>query len=246
MSSFPAYDHVIQAATGMMALQGDGTPGTPPIKVGFPVIDFATGMVASTALVSAVLRRARGDMSPIELDVSMVDSAMMLMNSMVAITRANGQAPKPAGNRGFVGSPGAETLPTKNGYISLGANTINQFRTLCHILGRPELAEPPYLPAGLPDGAFLTNMASDQLRHVLVAALADFEAADLEQQLTSAGVPAAKVRDLHQYLTELYPQTPGIDLPGDEAVMGAGFRWLGEAVPEVAPAPRLGEHTAEI
>jgi crotonobetainyl-CoA:carnitine CoA-transferase CaiB-like acyl-CoA transferase len=42
----PAYDHVIQAATGMMSLQGDD-PKAPPIKVGFPVIDIATGMSAA-------------------------------------------------------------------------------------------------------------------------------------------------------------------------------------------------------
>src|SRR5579872_273015 len=37
-ASRPAYDHVIQAATGMMSLQGDD-PNAPPVKVGFPVID---------------------------------------------------------------------------------------------------------------------------------------------------------------------------------------------------------------
>ena len=54
-----AYDHVIQAATGMMALQGSG-PDDPPIKVGFPVIDIATGMSAAEAILAAVIRRAAG------------------------------------------------------------------------------------------------------------------------------------------------------------------------------------------
>ena len=244
-AELPAYDHVIQAATGMMALQGDGESDGAPVKVGFPVIDFATGMSAATAVIAAVLRRARGDKSPIELDVSMVDSALMLMNSTVSMTHATEKAPKPAGNRGFVGSPGAETLPTKDGYISLGANTIGQFRTLCQILGRPELAEPPYLPSGLAEGAFLTNMATNELREKLVVALRDFAAGKLEDKLIAAGVPASKVRNLHEYLTEVYPQTPGIDLPETDGVLGCGFRWLREPTPELPPAPRLGEHTEE-
>ena len=141
--------------------------------------------------------------------------------------------------------PGAETLPTKDGYISLGANTITQFRTLCQILGRPELAAPPYLPDGLPDGAYLSNMATDELREGLIEGLKNFEAGDLETQLTSAGVPAAKVRNLHEYLTEVYPETPGIDLSNSEGVFGSGFRWLGEDEVELPPAPKLGEHTDE-
>ncbi|MEM8860572.1 MAG: CoA transferase [Chloroflexota bacterium] len=244
-AGFPAYDHVIQAATGMMALQGDGDPDAAPIKVGFPVIDFAAGMMAATAILAAVLRRARGDTAPIELDVSMVDSAMMLMGSTASMVRAFDRAPKPAGNRGFVGSPGAETLPTKDGYISLGANTIGQFRTLCQILGRPELAAPPYLPDGLPEGSYLSNIATDELREELIKGLEKFEAGALEERLTSAGVPAAKVRNLHEYLTEVYPETPGIDLPNSDGVFGSGFRWLGEELVELPPAPSLGEHTEE-
>ena len=57
-ASRPAYDHVIQAATGMMSLQGDN-PQAPPIKVGFPVIDIGTGMLAANAILAALLRRAR-------------------------------------------------------------------------------------------------------------------------------------------------------------------------------------------
>jgi len=50
MAQTPAYDHVIQAATGMMKLQGNGDDSAEPIKVGFPVIDTGTGLIAATAL----------------------------------------------------------------------------------------------------------------------------------------------------------------------------------------------------
>jgi crotonobetainyl-CoA:carnitine CoA-transferase CaiB-like acyl-CoA transferase len=78
-SGFGAYDHVIQAATGMMLLQGDAADST-PVKVGFPVIDIATGISAAEAILAAVIRRLRGDGAPITLDVSMVDSALALMS----------------------------------------------------------------------------------------------------------------------------------------------------------------------
>ena len=53
----PAYDHVVQSAMGMGMLQGEA--GQDPVKVGFPVIDSATGMVAAQAILAALFRRER-------------------------------------------------------------------------------------------------------------------------------------------------------------------------------------------
>ena len=131
-----AYDHVIQAATGMMALQGSGADAA-PVKVGFPVVDIATGISAAEAILAALIRRLRGDEGPITLDVSMVDSALALMAGPAAVTQATGRAPDRVGNRGFVGSPGAETFATADGHLSVAANTMGQFATLCRLLGRP-------------------------------------------------------------------------------------------------------------
>ena len=235
-----AYDHVIQAATGMMALQGG--PGDTPIKVGFPVIDIATGMSAAEAILAAVVRRLRGDTAPITLDVSMVDCALALMSGPAANTIATGRVPSRVGNRGFVGSPGAETFATSDGHISVAANTMGQFATLCRLLGQPELARPPHVPVGLPAGAFLADAATDALRGRLSAAFAVCQAATLEDALNEAGVPAARVRDLGEYLTELYPLTPGIGVAGEPFALGPAFRESGGEAPSLPLAPRLGAH----
>ena len=240
-----AYDHVIQAATGMMALQGSGA-GQPPVKVGFPVIDIATGMSAAEAILAALIRRLRGDTAPIELDVSMVDCALSLMSGPTANTLATGKAPERVGNRGFVGSPGAETFATSDGHISVAANTMGQFRVLCRLLGRPDLAMPPFVPAGLSSGGFLANAATDELRRELTAAFAISRADQLETELNDVGVPAAKVRDLGEYLFQVYPQTPGIGIDGEPLTLGPAFRWIDEPSPALPPAPRLGADTETI
>lgn len=237
-----AYDHVIQAATGMMSLQGD--PDDPPIKVGFPVIDIATGMSAAEAILAAIVRRLRGDTSPITLDVSMVDSALALMSGAAANAIATGKAPPRVGNRGFVGSPGAETFATADGHISVAANTMGQFATLCRLLGQPELASPPHVPEGLPAGAFLADAATDDLRRRLSAAFAVSRAAKLEAALNKAGVPAARVRDLGEYLAELYPLTPGIGVAGEPVALGPAFRGGNGEATSLPPAPKLGADNA--
>ena len=237
-----AYDHVIQAATGMMALQGSGAD-EPPVKVGFPVIDIATGMSAAEAILAALIRRLRGDAAPITLDVSMVDCALALMSGPAANTLSSGLAPERVGNRGFVGSPGAETFATADGHISVAANTMGQFAILCRLLGRPELTMPPYLPTGLSSGAFLANAATEELRGELARAFATASADALETALNEAGVPAARVRDLGEYLSELYPQTPGIGIEGEPLALGPAFRWVGQPATSLPRAPHLGEHT---
>lgn len=233
-----AYDHVIQAATGMMTLQGG--PNDPPIKVGFPLIDIATGMSAAEAILAAIVRRLRGDTAPITLDVSMIDCALALMSGPAANTFASGKAPPRVGNRGFVGSPGAETFATSDGHISVAANTMGQFATLCRLLGHPELASPPHVPPGLPAGAFLADAATEDLRRELSAAFAASHAGRLEVALNQAGVPAARVRDLGEYLAELYPLTPGIGVPGEPVALGPAFRGGDGPPPTLPPAPRLG------
>lgn len=238
-----AYDHVIQAATGMMALQG--SEGDAPIKVGFPVIDIATGISAAEAILAAIIRRLRGDTAPITLDVSMVDCALALMSGPVANTIATGKTPDRVGNRGFVGSPGAETFATSDGHISVAANTMGQFTTLCRLLGRPELACPPNLPSGLSEDAFLADVATDGLREQLAGAFAAASAGVLEKALNEAGVPSARVRDLANYLSEIYPQTPGIGIDGEPVALAPAFRWGDAGPPSLPPAPRLGADTEE-
>ena len=52
-----AYDHVIQATSGIMA--STGTEEVNPIKIGAPAVDYATGTMGAFALASALFQRER-------------------------------------------------------------------------------------------------------------------------------------------------------------------------------------------
>src|SRR5664280_2151045 len=52
-----AYDHVIQATSGIMAMTG--TKEVNPIKFGSPAVDYATGMTGAFALSAALFQRER-------------------------------------------------------------------------------------------------------------------------------------------------------------------------------------------
>ncbi len=90
MAGRPAYDHVIQAATGMAYMAG--TEGDPPIKTGFPVVDAATGMQAALAILAGLRERDRLGCA-VQLDVSMTGAALQLMYSFACEALTSGTSP---------------------------------------------------------------------------------------------------------------------------------------------------------
>jgi crotonobetainyl-CoA:carnitine CoA-transferase CaiB-like acyl-CoA transferase len=195
-----AYDHVIQALTGMTMLAG--VEGGPPLKTGFPVVDAATGIVGALAIVVALRERDRTGAGCF-LDVSMWASALQLMYPFACETLASGQEIARVGNKGYSGSPGADTFATRDGWLALGANTPKHIATLMRVLGVPDEAVAPLLERADDDGpAFARARDPQAFRALLAARLADASAAELEPALNAQGVPAARVRTLREFTQE--------------------------------------------
>ncbi|RPH44545.1 MAG: CoA transferase [Burkholderiales bacterium] len=245
-----AYDHVVQAFTGMMSLQGE--EGDPPIKVGFPVIDAAAGMVAAQSVLAALLRRVRSGEGAY-LDVSMAQAAVHLMLSPAVQAAFEGRDRPRPGNRGFSGSPGAATFRCADGWIATAANTPAQFATLCRALGIEAVLQDPALVdvEALARGAgFVVPRDPGALHARIAAAFETWQAAALESALAALGVPAARVRTLAEFMGEwgqgglaTAPVTR-VGYPGGAVLdVGSGAKWDRRAPEAPGRAPRLGEHT---
>lgn len=247
-----AYDHVVQAAVGMNLMQGE--EGQEPIKVGFPVIDTATGMVAAKSILAALMRRFRFGEGA-HLDISMAQAALQLMWPDAARALVTGKDAPRVGNRGFSGSPGAATFRCSDGWIATAANTAEQFGALCTALGLAAMPQDAELidQGALRHGGFV--VAKDMARaHALLArAMAGQRVDPLEARLAAASVPCAKLLGLSELLAQAtagdlmslpvrktaYPNGVFTDFGGGCVV----DRQAGTPLP---PAPRLGQHTAEL
>lgn len=251
-ASRPAYDHVVQSAMGMSCLQGDAAQD--PMKVGFPVVDTATGMVAAQAITTALLRRFRTGRGA-HLDISMAQAALQLMWPEVAKVAHSGEDSPRVGNRGFTGSPGAATFPCADGWLSTAANTPAQFRALCEELGLPELPDDPALIdlAATAASGFVAARDAERLHTHITTAMRRCSLADLETALSARGVPCAPVRTLSQALAAVTTGTR-MTLPlrqtpypgGTVRDFAGGYLADGEAGPALGPAPRHGQHTGDI
>ena len=233
-----AYDHVIQATSGIMA--ATGTPEVNPIKFGAPAIDYATGTMAAFALAAALFQRERNGRGQ-RIDLAMLDVAMMLQASHVAGYLRTGQDPKPGGNKHLHATNSA--YATRDGLVMLGASNLRQQQRLWAALERPDMAK-------------ADNAARAAGREHEEAVLAEImltrTAEEWEIFLQSRHVPAARVRRMEETLADPHLATRGVvhrfeeGAPGVEGAFGvpvAAFR-LAHGGPQVdSPPPRLGEDT---
>src|SRR2546425_11745274 len=129
-----AYDHVIQATSGIMPMTG--TKEVNPVKFGSPAIDYATGMTGAFALAAALFQRERSGRGQ-RIDMAMLDVAMILMSSHLTGYLRNGAHPKPSGNQHPHATNSA--YPTRSGLLMLGASNLRQQRRLWTVLARPDM-----------------------------------------------------------------------------------------------------------
>src|ERR1700738_316316 len=177
-----AYDHVIQATSGIMAMTG--TKDVHPIKFGSPAVDYATGMTGAFALSAALFQRERTGRGQ-RIDMAMLDVAMIMMSSHITGYLRNGVHPKPHGNRHPHATNGA--FETSDGLVMLGASNLRQQRRLWTVLERSDMIK-------------RTNDERDADHDREIAVLAEImltrSADEWEEFLQARHVPAARVRPL--------------------------------------------------
>lgn len=249
-----AYDHVVQALTGMMMMSGDNDDA-PPLKVGFPVIDVAVGMLGALSIVAAVHRRSRepeGRRGQY-IDASMVQASLMLMYPNASSFLTHRTEPKRDGNRGYSGSPAADTYRCADGWLATAANTPSQFRKLCAVIGLEMLCSDAraldLASFNASGGGFVIARDLPYVRQCFQDAFATRSATDMETQLNAAGVPAARVRKLGEFLDEVQSgnaialrATSYVQQGGREVrTPGLGFSYRFDGAPSTTGAPSLGQ-----
>lgn len=245
LSKRAAYDHVVQGMCGIMTTTG--TPDSLPNKVGAPYIDYATGLNAAFAILAAVMQ-AKIDGKPHQVDVSMLDSAMMLMSSMVCDTATLGTDHGAYGNEAFSRSPSSGAFETTSGTLMIAANNDRQFKNMCAALGREDILVDDRwaLPANRRDN-------KDSLRQAIEQTIASNSADYWEQKFEDHGVPAARVRTVHEVLSAPHLQARGITqstevpgLPQKAGLPTIGFKADTQNIGPTVPPPALGADTAAV
>jgi len=241
----PAYDHVVQAMSGIMCTTG--TEETGPTKVGAPYVDYGTGLNAAFAILAALRERDRTGESQ-RVDVSMLDTTLTLMANNVVTTASTDVELPPLGNEAASRAPssGCFTCGDDN-LLMVAANNERQFADLCAAAGHPEWSD----DARWSD-PIVRRQHQGALRDKLNSAFAAHSAAHWEAELVTRGVPASRVRSLRNLIDEGQPSARGLlnkvavgtdDTP--VTLTGAGFQLNGHSLGPRGTAHPAGAHNAE-
>ncbi|MCA9830730.1 MAG: CoA transferase [Dehalococcoidia bacterium] len=239
-----AYDGAVQAASGMMLV--NGIDGQGPLRVGFPVVDAAAGMTAAFAVASALYRRAQTGEGQY-LDIGMLEAALSLMSPVVNAYLISGVPPAQMGNTSVTGQPTADVFPAADGFLQVTALTAQQLRALWTALGRPEMADDPRMATVESQAA---NAAS--IRTVLEECLRERGVAEWVTRLGAAGVPCSPVLSLPDALAQeqlafrdaLTPIENPLGIDGmAPAVVNAAFMATPDGPHGSTAAPLVGQHT---
>jgi crotonobetainyl-CoA:carnitine CoA-transferase CaiB-like acyl-CoA transferase len=242
-SERPGYDLIAQAMSGIMSVTGEA--GGPPVKCGIPVADLSAGLLCAVGILGACLARTstgRGQ----AVDTSLYDAALAMSVWETAELWATGRAPERLGSAHRVNAP-YQALPTRDGYLTLGANNGRLWARLCAALDRPDL---------LADQRFAGNTDRvrnrDELAAELGRTLSERDTDEWLGLLAEAGVPAGPIRDYRESCAD--PHTLAremvveLDHPTEGRVRSLGIPVkLSETPGRIRRVPpRLGEHTDEI
>ena len=246
-----AYDHVIQATSGIMA--STGTEEVNPIKIGAPAVDYATGTMAAFALASALFQRERTGKGQ-HIDLAMLGVAMMMQASLMTGYFRNGTEPKPHGNKQPFATNSA--YDAKQGMVMIGASNLRQQARFWRAVERPDMIK-------------TDNEARIDDREREAAVIADIiktkTADEWEVYFQARHVPAARVRRMAEAVADPHFRDRRVfhhfdDVPGVDGPVGvplAAFKFA-HGGPSIETPPRemgadseavlseLGYSTAEI
>jgi crotonobetainyl-CoA:carnitine CoA-transferase CaiB-like acyl-CoA transferase len=215
-ASWPGYDYLMQAETGLMSLTGE--PGGAPCRFGTSIIDCMTGMTGAAALLACVLRAKRSGKG-CDVDASLFDVALHQLTYMGTWYLNEGEAASRQPRSAHYSLTPVQTFPSADGWLFVMCMTDRFWTELLEALSRRDLAA---------DARFATQAARLEHRAALTEILdAEFRRRRTADwlKLLSGRVPVAPINDLRQALDNPFVAATGMIRPAPHSER-AGFRVL--------------------
>lgn len=234
----PGYDYVVQAMSGLMSLTGPAEGEA--CRVGVPISDIVAGLFAVNSILAA-LRYSECSGQGQYLDVSLLETQIAALVNVAGGYLADSQNPRRYGNQHPNIVP-YQVFEGSDRPFVVAAGNDRQFRHLCRVVERPDLAE---------NKQYSSNPQRVKNREELVRVLSECFAARSADHwiraLLEAGVPAGLIQGVAEALEDPHIAARGLIQEAE------GFRSLrypvrlSETDARIRRLPpRVGENTAEV
>lgn len=241
--NMPGYDFIIQAMSGLMSITGTKESG--PQKSGVAIVDILTGLYACIGIQAALLERVQSGKGQ-KLDISLYDSAVSALVNIGSNYLMEEKVPATLGNMHANIVP-YQTFQTLDGEMVIAVGSDNQYKALCHVLGKPEYAA---------DERFLTNPNRVEHRDILVPLLQEIfitqETKYWQEQCRNNNIPSGPIQSLEEVVNDKQLQsrdmfiTQNHPTAGKIKLIGSPLKLSRTPVQMKYHPPNPGEHNEEI
>ncbi len=240
----PGYDIIGQAMGGIMSVTG--WPDSPPTRTGTAIADVLAGLFTCIGILSALAARrtlGRGQ----QVDVSLVDSVVSAMETIIQIYLVDQREPQRVGNRYEFIYP-YDSFPAKNGWVVIGIGNDKLWREFCTAIGRDELLAVQDYKTNIDrvrnHEGVKQVVAEWTLRHD-VKQIVDFL---LQKRIPCAPIYGVKDIAEDDHIVKAREMIIDVDHPvaGSTKIVGLPIKLSQTPAAVQAPAPLLGQHTDDI
>lgn len=239
--AWPGYDYLMQAEAGFLSLTGE--PDGPPARFGLSMVDFMTGSLMATGLLSAVIgaqRTGRG----CDVDTALLDTALHQLSYPATWFLNEGEETARLERSAHPSVVPSQLFETADGWIFLMCQLPKFWTVFCETAGRSDLLENPDYSDLAARRANKEALQADLDAFFSTRPTRDWVA------LLGGKVPIAPVHSVAEALTA--PTAQHMIETVDHPDRPDGLKLLREPImvngerPCGVRAPKLGEHTREI
>ena len=238
----PAFDQVAQATGGGMSITGKDADH--PVRAGIPIGDLGGGMFAVMGILAALMERERSGEGQ-DVDISMLDCQISLLNYMATMHFLSGKDPHPIGNAHFVHVP-YNSYPTLDGHLIIAVITDNFWQNLKEVVDCPQFNTDKYdtQPGRLAD----KEMIDANLAQIFAGNTTEYWL----ERLNEKRIPCAPVNKFSQALNDeqVRYRNMVVELkhPSGKSTQGPGnpIKFSRTNEESFAEAPLVGQHTDEV
>jgi formyl-CoA transferase len=245
-SDYKSFEWIAQAMAGAMSMTG--SPDGPPTKAIGGLADTGAGLHTAIGILAAIVQRQATGAGQ-QIEVAQQDSVVNLLRIHLRETYVSGKPAPRQGNRSAVAAPSNIYRCSPGGpndYVFIHCATVEMWKSLTRIVGRPELGADPRYEDRRDRVAFI-----DELDAMIETWTRDRNKHEVLEILAGQGIPCGAVLDSREVLADKHLRARGFitDLEhprrGPYPMPGNPVR-MSESPTEVTRAPLLGEHNAEI
>jgi len=239
----PGYDIIAQATGGIMAITGQ-TDG-PPTRVGSSIGDIFSGSFATIGILAALRVRDKTGLGQ-EIDISMMDAVLSVLENAVVRYTVTGEIPKRMGSAHPAIAP-FDVFETKDGWVVIAIGNDVLWEKFCKTVNNKDL---------LNDSRFTTNPKRSEnykeLKPIITEWTKGKTVKEILNILIKAGVPVGEVNTIDKIIDD-----PNIKLR--EMIVEVEHPLAGKVKITDTPiklsrtpgkiekaSPLLGQHTEEV